>query len=128
MSRLKHTMSLEEMVHAISNGTPGTIAVLAGIMADHKKVDPENAMDIFGYLFTMDMFHIYDGNLWNIHSRLCEMEIVKTIAILRGLQLGLISPEEIKHFASSKVLKIDFFILISQIRGILGNFAEGYEM
>jgi len=129
MSRINYKMSAMEMVHAISSGLPGTIAVLAGIKADFKKVDPENGMDIFGYLLTMDMFQIYDGSLWNIHSKLCDMQIVKTIAILRSLQLGIFSIEDINFHLQEEVKTLDFAKLITEIRSIIGdNFASEFEM
>jgi len=128
MGRIKSSMDLLEMIEAVSGGTPGTIAVISGILQDFHKLDPENLLDLPGYLFIMDTFGIYDGNLWNIHSRLCEMEIVKTIAILRGLQLGILSSDQLERILKSKVETINFSVLITQIRSKLGRFAEKFDV
>lgn len=128
MSRVNHKMNLMEAVQAVSNGIPGTIAVLARVMKEYPKYDPENSMGIFGYIFTMDMFQIYDEGLWIIHSRLCDMQIVKTIAILRALQLGLITPREINNLLQSNLVSLDFLILITEIRTKVPNFAQDYEI
>jgi hypothetical protein len=126
--RIKRTMSALEMISAVSGGVPGTLAVIAGITAEYRKVDPDNTMGIFGYLLTMDAFQVYDGDLWNIHSRLCEMQIVKTIAILRALQLGILTTKEINIYLKGGIVSLDFYSLILDIRSKVKNFAKDYKM
>jgi hypothetical protein len=121
-------MTAMEMIQAISNGNPGTIAVLAGILKDYKKIDPENSMGIFGYLAILDTFKIYDGSLWGIHSKISEMSVLKTIAILRGLQLGILSIQKVNKYLKGGIDTPDFFALITEIRSKIKNFAPDFEM
>lgn len=83
----------------LAEGNPGAITVLAEIIKYGACVDPDA---LFGqtslaYSLNLDSQHIYGSYIWVLYKNVCQENIVKFMAVLRAVQLGLISAEEVYY-------------------------------
>lgn len=94
--RLTLTDSLSTAVQKMFDGNIGAYNALVQIAEAAKTVDPQSAMGSFGPLLTLDGLGIYGPDIYVLWSDLCGRDATKTIAVLRGVQLGIVSGEILK--------------------------------
>lgn len=72
------------------NGNLGAMQPLMELLvSDH--VDPDNFMGGLGVILFLDTLEIYDTDIYVLYSDICDKDIVKMIAVLRAVQMGLFS-------------------------------------
>lgn len=90
-------MSGLQIVVALANGNIGAVNVCAQIMKVAAEVDPRSALGAFGPLFMFDTYGIYEDRIWMLYKDVCKQDIRKTIAMLRALQLGIVTATVMDH-------------------------------
>lgn len=123
-SRITMQMSLQDVVFEMSEGNPGAINVIMSLLTEN--VDPDNALGGLGSVLLLDTFNIYGSNIWILFKDLGRGNVARAAAIVRGCQLGIISPAELSTMlADSRSVdpsKIDE--VVASVRARLPNFAE----
>lgn len=90
MSRLKLDMHINDALFAMSEGNPGAIRVMMDGLEAANKADPEG-MGVWGFILNLDMLEIYGQRIWRLFKDLCGENIVSSIALVRCVQMGIIS-------------------------------------
>ncbi len=101
MTRVDLNKDLYEVVFDLSEGNPGAITVLAMCLKEAKQIDTQHFDAGLGVLLALDASEIYGKDIWVLFKDHCHENLSKFIAVLRGCQLGLISPAMLKSGAFS---------------------------
>lgn len=115
----------ESMITKLAEGVPAAVAVLAEILERGAEIDPYSFAGSFSGLLKLDSLRIYGSDIWTLYKRVCDEDIVKTLAVLRAQQLGIIRSENIHAAIKGGMLNPDG--ILEQVRERLPNFAAGYQ-
>jgi hypothetical protein len=96
--------SLKEAIAKVCDGNPGAFSCLASLMDSVEEVDPESVLKIIGPLLQLDHLGIWGPNIWVLYKDVCSHNPARMLALLRGVQLGILSEEDI-IFASKRIYK-----------------------
>ena len=81
----------------ISEMNPGAMKVCISLLENTERIDPDNAMGSIGCLLGLDAHGIYGASIWMLYKDVCGEDIVKTIAMLRSVQLGILEESKLIH-------------------------------
>ena len=84
----------------LSEGNPGTIAALMSLTTGAGKTDPQSFGGSLSPLLSLDSYGIYGTDIYILWSDICNKDDVKTLAVLRSVQLGLFSQQTLKDACS----------------------------
>lgn len=72
----------------LAEGNPGAITVMCKMLEQGKKIDPycEPIMT----LLSLDSFALYGSRIWMLYKDVCGQDMVKVLAVLRAVQLGML--------------------------------------
>lgn len=87
--------SMQDAVIKMSEGNPGALTVLVSILSSDS-IDPDNGLGGLGVILNLDSLGIYGTDIYILHNDICEGDIVKTLAVLRAVQLGFFSGDLLK--------------------------------
>lgn len=120
--RMSEEMTFEAMIHALTKGVPGSVDALVSVVKNYRQVDPGSEMGFVGYFMTLDMFMIYDQDIFKLYWS-CNHNVAKFIAVIRSLQLGILYKSQVKTVIGHyEVTSFDFVELVKQIRVKLPDF------
>lgn len=95
MSRLQLEMHVNDALFAMSEGNPGAIRVMMDAFEECPKVDPENTMGGWAFMLNLDTCEVYGHRIWGLFKRVCSEDLAKSIALVRSVQMGVISREQL---------------------------------
>lgn len=108
----------------ICEENPGAMSVCSNIIIEGEEIDPDNVLGGFGLILLMDTYGIYGSRIWMLYKDVCKESIVKTVAVLRACQLGILR-EACLHTAIDNYGKgIDVNDLYKQVKARLPSFAD----
>lgn len=84
------------MVMKMSGGNPGAVTVLAAMLKEGERIDPDNFLGGLGSVLAMDTYGIYEEKIWMLYKDICGQNIADTIGVLRAMQMGIIPQSEVK--------------------------------
>lgn len=87
-------MPITDMIMAMCDGNPGAITALAELAKSAEAVDPDSALGGYGPILSLDTHGIYGSHIWMLYSDVCGRDVIKTLGVLRAIQLGLCSERE----------------------------------
>jgi hypothetical protein len=99
--RIKYTDTMQDVIVNMSEGNPGAITVMIQMIKTAPKIDPQSALGPLGPLLNLDTLNIWGSRIWMFYKDVCNEDISKTIGILRGWQLGIISDSALNHAIDS---------------------------
>ena len=99
-SRIKLDMSAGDMILKMSEGNPGAATTLMEMLKEGGKIDPDSAFAGFTGIINLDSFGIYGTNIYILYSDICGRDVLKTLAVLRAVQLGLFNREILREACS----------------------------
>lgn len=108
----------------LSENIPGAIKVCAEILNNGKEIDPDGALGGVGILLMFDTFGIYGSRIWMLYKDVCKQDLVKTIAMLRAVQLGILNEEKLQCAISNYGKGIDIDDLHKKVRQRLPRFSD----
>ena len=79
----------------MSDGNPGAITVMAGLIKDGGKIDPNSFMGGFGNVMDLDTLRIYGPRIWMLYKDVCGQDLRVMCAVLRAWQLGFVTDSAI---------------------------------
>jgi hypothetical protein len=110
-----------QILMKMTEGNPGALNVLAQMMGTTDSIDKANAMGPLGPLLSLDSFRIYGSRIWGLYKDVCREDIVSTLAVLRGRQLGIISQEVLNHAIDYYGEGLDVQACRKEVKSRLGN-------
>jgi hypothetical protein len=121
-------MPVMELVLKIAKGNPGAASVLGMLMKDNAKVDPDSMFAEMSTVFGLDNEEIYGPDIWVLYKDICGRNIVKVIAVMRAVQLGMLSPRDVKGAIaaprSDMGSQLDTDAILKQVQGRLPAFGQ----
>ena len=95
--RIELTDSVMDAIMKLSEGNPGAMTVCIELLEKGGKIDPDSALGGFGELLSLDTLGIYGSHIWMLFKDVCKENLIHTVGILRGHQLGYLKDSEIHH-------------------------------
>jgi hypothetical protein len=108
----------------MSDGNPGAISVMASMVRDGEKIDPDSFMGGFCNVLELDTLGIYGPRIWMLYKDVCGQDLRVTCAILRANQLGFLSENKLQHAIDNYGEGIDVPALVSQVEERLPKFQK----
>lgn len=90
--RIELMDSPTDMVMKMCETNPGAMNVLLQMMGA-RHIDPDNVMGSIGPVMFLDTLGIYGADIYVLHNDICDRDMVKTLAVLRAVQLGMFDGE-----------------------------------
>lgn len=110
----------------VGKGNPGATVVLMGCAEKAATVDPDNLMGAFAPILQLDSYGIYGSHIWILYKDICSENISKFIAILRAVQLGIISEFELHDGIGCQFnpnpMRMDVNRIVAEVKAELPNF------
>jgi len=97
MSKIGLKDSGKDIVVKMSEGNPGAMTVIMECIKQGAEIDPESAMEGFGPILLLDSYEIYGSNIYIIWNDICNRNLRDFIMLLRCVQMGLLSINELKE-------------------------------
>jgi len=102
LRRLDENGTLEDTLTKLSEGNPGALHVCLNSYRFSPIIDPDNALGCNAPLHILDTFGIYGSRIWILYKDVCGEDIVKFIAVLRGMQLGIVDAVKLSDVLNSE--------------------------
>ena len=107
--------SMIDVLQKMSEGNPGALTVLIGVLNNCEKIDPDNSMGGLGVILSLDTLNIYGSKIWMLFKDVCNSDIATMMAVLRGYQLGYISYSELTYAIENRGASIDVFNITTRV-------------
>ena len=112
----------------LAEGNPGAATVCSLIAKDGDAIDPDAA---FGgglmSLLQFDTLGLYGPRIWMLYKDVCGQDLVNTLGILRGHQLGFITEGTLNHAIDNYGDGLDVESVLEQVKERLPNFGQNGE-
>lgn len=95
--RITLTDSLGDACIKLAEGNPGAVTVLAMSIRVSERVDPQSAYAHYTGLIGFDAEEIYGCRIWMLYKDVCKHNIIHTLALLRAVQMGILSKQKLNH-------------------------------
>jgi hypothetical protein len=126
-TRLKLDMSLMDIIMILSEGNPGAVSVLAQIIKEAPKIDPQDAFGGLGCLLALDTHGIFGPRIWMLYKDVCNQDLTSMLAILRADQLGQLagcSDAAIDHAIDNYGEGLDIPAIVAAVKDRLEDFGK----
>jgi hypothetical protein len=120
-TRLELTDNGTTLAIKMSEGNPGALRVIVELMKEGNWIDPVG-MGGVGAVLMMDTFGIYGSRIWMLYKDVCNQDIIKTMAVIRGCQLGILNEHTMNAAIDGASLDTDE--LLTKVQERLGNFGQ----
>lgn len=120
--RITLHMTGREIMLAIGESNPGAISIVAQLLNEAHRIDPDNLFGGFGPLMTLDTLGVYGYRVHVLCKDICGNDLRNMIAVLRGFQLGYLSKEEIHKSIDKESRTFDLDKVIRQVEDRLPSF------
>lgn len=124
-TRIELNDTMTDVVKKLSEDVPGATAVCMLILKDGENIDPDGAFGGFGILLLLDTFNIYGLKIWKLYKDVCKEDLIKTIAVIRAYQLGIIKKGKLQVAINEHGKGIDVEELYQKVKERLPNFEGG---
>ena len=94
-SRIQLNDTVMSAVVKMSDGNPGALTVMVGLIKDGGKIDPNSFMGGFGNVMDLDTLRIYGPRIWMLYKDVCGQDLRVMCAVLRAWQLGFVTDSAI---------------------------------
>lgn len=121
-TRIKLMDDTTSTAEKISEGNPGAVTVCLQLLKHGAKIDPDAMFGGLGCLLSLDSYAIYGASIWMLYKDVCKEDIVKTIAVLRAVQLGLLEEDKLIYAIENYGKGIDVDNLYDLVKERLPNF------
>ncbi len=124
-SRITLHDTVQSAIVKLSGGNPGGLRVCCELFKAGPLVDPDaGGMAGLGPLLDLDFLGIYGSEIWMLYKDVCSEDITKMLGLLRGRQLGLVTPEQIRHAVSTYGEGVDTDAVLESVRERLPRFGR----
>jgi hypothetical protein len=96
MSKVDLSDTFMDIMVKLAAGNPGALSVVMELYRSTTKIDPAAGLGELHYLLFLDDMDLYGDRIWILYKYVCGSDLIKTVAVLRGYQLGHVSKIAIK--------------------------------
>lgn len=86
-----------DVVVKLADGNPGAVSAVMAMTLKTLSVDPDSAFGPFAPSIALDAHGIYGPRIWMLFKDVCNGDVVKCLALLRAVQLGILSDDKLDH-------------------------------
>lgn len=122
--RIQLTDTAMDAIMKLSDGNPGALRVCSQLYTEGKRIDPDAFGGGLSCLLSLDTHNIYGGDIWMLYKDVCRENLVHTVAVLRGTQLGLLSEKALKAAIQNRGAGIDPAQMFEAVCRELPNFEK----
>jgi len=122
MARIQLHMTARDMLLEMCEGNPGCINVLMSMLTQGDQIDPDAALGGLHNLLSLDTLEVYGSRVWMLYKDVCGQDLVKTVGVLRGWQLGFVKREQISHAIDNRGEGLDVDDVLAKVREKLPKF------
>jgi hypothetical protein len=94
-------ITVQDAMMLLADGNPGAIRAMCALAKCASTADPGNFLGPFGPVFLLDSAGIYGSAIWILYKDVCGENAVRTLAVLRSGQLGIIPAERLTQVISA---------------------------
>lgn len=127
-TRIELNDNIMSIFMKMSGGNTGALNVCMSLFKEAEKIDPDGAMGGFGALLLLDSFAIYEHRIWMFYKDVCGENLVKTLALLRAVQLGKMGESSLSFAIDNYGKGIDVDAALEQVMEALPNFNKVKEV
>ena len=103
MSKIEITDSLCSVAVKMSEGNPGAVSVIMGLIKEGGVIDPQCAMGGLGLVLLLDTWGIYGPDIYVLFNDKCGRDYRKMVLLLRATQLGILPHHMLKELAADQM-------------------------
>ncbi len=122
-TRLQLADTFQDMAMKMSEGNPGALNVLIMLM-NEPDIDPISGLGPYGPILHMDSFNIYSHRIWMLFKDVCRQDIVAFCAMIRAVQLGILTEERLHHAIDNRGNGVNVAEVYAEVKARLGKFAS----
>ena len=116
-----------DMFVKLSEGNPGALSVCVQILKKNAQIDPDALGGGMFTLLGLDDLGIYGSRIWMLYKDVCGTDLINTLGVLRGYQLGYITESELNHAIDNRGDGLDVDDVVGRVRERLPNFGQVEE-
>lgn len=124
MSRIEPDDTSVGILVKLAEGNPGGLTVMINLMKESEAIDPDSVMGEFSHILMLDAFEIYGPRIWMLYKDVCGENLTKTVAVLRAVQLGKLSPTKMNHAIDNRGEGIDIDAVLIDVCTQLPEFGK----
>lgn len=121
-TRIELTDSTISATDKLSESNPGAMKVCLTLLKEGGEIDPDNLLGGLGCLLSLDSHEIYGASIWMLYKDVCGEDIVKVVALLRAVQLGILEEDKLIHAIGNYGKGIDVDNLYTLVKERLPTF------
>ena len=119
--RIRLTDSVNDVLVKMSEGNPGGLTVLIEIVKHGATIDPDCGEPILQILH-LDSLGLYGSRIWMLYKDVCNQNLSKTLACIRGWQLGHVASETLNHAIDNRCNGLDLDAVCKKVKEDLPAF------
>ena len=122
LSRIQYSDTTQDALVKMCEGNPGGLRVCMELLTKAGEIDPDNIMGGLGFVLNLDTLGLYGSKIWMLYKDVCNQDLTKTCAILRGWQLGYVAEDDILHAVDNYGDGLNPGAILNQVQETLPNF------
>ena len=126
-TRIELTDTTFDAIYKLSEGNPGAATVCARMLQEGGAIDPDAFGNGLANLLSLDTHGIYGSRIWMLYKDACGESLIHTIAMLRAVQLELITEDALNHAIDNRGDGLDVGIVLATVHERLPNFGPATE-
>jgi len=96
-TRIELTDNIISAIMKLSEGNPGAMNVCIQLDKEGVNIDTDSFCGGLGQLLSLDAEHVYGPKIWMLYKDVCKEQLWKMIAVMRAVQLGIITNSVLHH-------------------------------
>lgn len=128
MSRITLEDTGLSALQKLTGGNPGAVSACCEMMNASPRVDPDSALGAAAPLLGLDQHRIYGPRIWMLYSDVCQRNVVWALALLRAVQLGLMSELQLNHAIDNRGDGVDVEAMVAAVKAQLPRFNATAEV
>ena len=129
MCRIGLNDNMLDILTKMSDGNPGAISAMMGIIEKHDVIDPQAMLGGVGAIMLLDTWKIYGSDIYILCKDKCGGDLRRVLMLMRATQLGLFSQGKLQQMAADQtrsvnLTKEEFLDLDQKVCGQLDDFAK----
>lgn len=115
-------------VAKLSEGNPGALSVCMQMLQRGGDIDPDGILGGLGCILCLDSYAIYGTRIWMLYKDVCGEDLMKTVAMLRAVQLGFLKEAKLHHAVNNYGDGIDVDALLVEVQEFLPKFGKSQDV
>ena len=121
-SVLNTARTMRDAVAALSQGNHEAFDILMQSFEHGHRIDPSDWAGSFGFSIGLDTYAIYGHRICMFYKDVCNENLSHAIALLRSVQLGIISQDKLNHAIDNHGDGLDVIGTVAKVKERLPRF------